>query len=193
MLFRSTIGCPLTDGVASCRELFAVAYSALPPGLQERDGRGVDVIVYGRTNAGPVPHSLTFPEGTDRSVVTKGGETSKCMFLGPAVGLGACEKFLFYPAAGNPPPPVVAGTLPPLRTILGARVLEMTLGDPYAVKPGEAWYYTYLCDACGPPPIPNLWRAYRAADGQLVFDDLRERLRPLGTVVSFAEIGRAHV
>ena len=191
-----TIGCPLTDGVASCRELFAVAYSALPPGLQERDGRGIDVAVYRRTSSRPVPVALTFPEGGDRAVVVKGGETSSCTLAGEAAAPGACTKFRFYVHAGNPPPGPIVGKLPPLRTLPGARVMEMTLGDPYAIKPGEAWYYTYLCDACGPPPIPSLWRAYRAADGQLVFDDLRERLRPLGTVVSFVanwEQGLAYV
>ena len=192
-----SIGCPVTDGGPSCRELFALTYSALPEGLEQNDGRGIDVATYRRTSAGPVPLTLTFPAGTDRTTVLKGGETAACeLTSGNANPAGACTKFRFYPHAGKPPPAPIAGQLPPLRIIPGARVMEMTLSDPYAIKSGEAWYYSYVCDACGPGPIPSLWRAYRASTGEIVFDDLRERIKPLGNVVAFAadwESGRAYV
>jgi hypothetical protein len=195
-----SVGCPARDGTPFCGDMFAVAYSALPDGLEQLDSRGIDVATYLRTTGEPAPLALTFPEGADRAIVFGGGDSDSCaLSRGPVTPGSQCPKFRFYPFAGVPLPPKtppVPAVLPPLRDIPGASVRQMTLGEPYVIKPGEAWYYTYLCDACGPPPIPNLWRAYRAATGELVIDDLRERMKPLGTVVAFAadwDNGRAFV
>ena len=68
----------------------------------------------------------------------------------------------------------------------GATTKVMTLGDPYHIEPGQLWYFSYLCDACGPGPLPNLYRAYRDASGAIVMDDLKQRVAALGTVVAFA-------
>jgi len=179
-----SIGCPVADGGPSCRDRFAVVYGAVP--LEDGTGRGIVLATY-RRGVIPVPVALTFPKVPSLSVIIEGGNADTCAIANevqsPADG---CGEYHFYGQEGTPVPPPVVGVLPPLRDIPGANVREMTLGEPYAIKPGEVWYYTHLCDACSAPPIPNLWRAYRNGAGELVVDDLRERLRGLGTVAAFA-------
>src|SRR6185436_13753752 len=73
------------------------------------------------------------------------------------------------------------------RQLPNGKSLEMTLGAPYQIKQGELWYFKYLCDACGPGPFPNLYRASRNSAGELVVDDLKARVDALGlgVVVAF--------
>jgi hypothetical protein len=83
--------------------------------------------------------------------------------------------------AAAPQPP----TLPPIRQVSGAMSKVITEGEPYVIKPGELWYFSNLCDACGPGPFPNLFRAYLDASGTLVVDDLKARTLSLGTPAAF--------
>lgn len=71
------------------------------------------------------------------------------------------------------------------RHVDGATTRVMSLGDPYRIQQGEVWYFKYLCDACGPGPLPNLYRAYRATDGTLVVDDLKAKTDGFGVPVAF--------
>ena len=184
----TTIGCVDTGPNSSdCSGHFAVALSSLPEGLEEQDGRGLVVLFFERRgqNGGPLVKAAIPPIG-ERGVVVSGGTRGFCgQGIAPE---GECLEFRFQqyrsgvPDSTVTPPP---GQLPPLRSVYDATSKEITLGEPYAVKTGELWYFNYLCDACGPGPFPNLYRAYRSADGAIVIDDLKARTAELGQPVTF--------
>ena len=88
-------------------------------------------------------------------------------------------------ATGTPVPSPEPGKLGDPRKVDGATTRVMSPGDPYRIQQGEVWYFMYLCDACGPGPLPNLYRAYRAADGTLVIDDLKAKTAGLGKIADF--------
>jgi hypothetical protein len=184
----TTIGCPSTGGNTSdCSHLFAVALSSLPEGIEEQDGRGLVVFVFERRgqNGGPLVKAALAPPG-ERKVMVSGGRRGFCGQ--PVAPEGECIEFAFQRYSTGVPDTTVApppGKLPPLRQVYDATSKEITLGEPYAIRTGELWYFNYLCDACGPGPFPNLYRAYRAADGMLVVDDLKARTASLGTPVAF--------
>jgi hypothetical protein len=185
----TTIGCPLAGNAPDCSKRFALTLSSLPKGLEQQDSRGLAVLFFERSATGVGASQLVAeyePPG-GREIVVNGGERAFCDGVS---GQPGCVDYRFLPySTGAPEPgaPATAGKLPPPRQVSGATTREMTLGAPYAIKPGELWYFNYLCDACGPGPFPNLYRAYRAADGSLVVDDLKAHIAGLGlgTVVSF--------
>ena len=180
-----TVGCTSTGANSSdCSKRFAIALSSLPEGLEEQDGRGLVVLRFERDEGGaPFATETTAPSG-ERSKLVQGGSRTFC---GPPTAPGDCVEYNFeryrtgVPEADPPAP----GQLPPLRQVSGATSKVITEGAPYAIKPGELWYFTNLCDACGPGPFPNLFRAYLDAAGTLVIDDLKARTLALGTPAAF--------
>src|SRR5688500_13098105 len=165
----TTVGCPSVGGNSSdCSQLFAVALSSLPKGLEEQDGRGLVVFFFERRgqNGGPLVKAALAPPG-ERKVMVSGGHRGFC---GQGVAPeGECIDFAFQPYNTGVPDTTIApppGKLPPLRQVYDATSKEITLGEPYAIRTGELWYFNYLCDACGPGPFPNLYRAYRAEIGR---------------------------
>ena len=185
----TTIGCPLSNGAVDCSARFAITLSSLPRGLEEQDGRGLAILFFERSPAGvgasPLVAEYEPPAG--RSLLVSGGDRTFCEGVSGQPGCVDYRLLPFSTGAPEPGAPVTTGKLPPLRQVSGATSFEMTLSRPYTIKPGELWYFKYLCDACGPGPFPNLYRAYRASDGTLVVDDLKARITALGlgSVVSF--------
>ena len=185
----TTLGCPSIGGSnANCSEHFAVALSSLPEGLEEQDGRGLVVFVFERRgqNGGPLVKAALAPPG-ERKVMVSGGHRGFCGQ--PVATDGECIEFAFQRYSTGVPDTTVApppGKLPPLRQVYQATSRELTLGEPYAIRTGELWYFNYLCDACGGGVWAPLRRAYRASDGALVVEDLRPRTAGLGTPVAFA-------
>ncbi len=180
----TTVGCP-GRYAPECSKEFAVALSSLPVGLEEQDGRGIVIFFFDRVAEGkPLLRAMYEPPG-GRNLVVAGGQRAFCE---PAiVQAGECIEYTFYKfgtGVAEPAAPL-EGKLPSIRQVYGATSTVMTLGEPYSIQQGEVWYFKYLCDACGPGPFPNLYRAYRAADGTLVVDDLKAKTLSLGTPVAF--------
>lgn len=179
----TSIGCPATDGRQDCSRGFAIAITSLPDDLVERDTRGLEVVFFSPGNP-PLPYALfEAPDPAERRLFVDGGERD---FDAGVDRDGTMPHWRFVPfdtGAGPGTPETVE--LGPPRQVSGARTVVMTLGEPYSIQQGEAWYFKYLCDACGPGPLPNLYRAYRASDGTLVVDDLKQRTESLGQAAAF--------
>ena len=183
----TTIGCPLAGNEASCSKFFALALSSLPDGVEGRDGRGLVILFFERSPSGNDSAAIVADsEPQDRrSIVVAGGDRTFCEL---SVSLPDCSDYRFVKyrtGVAEPSPAATTGTLPPIRESPGATSFEMALSRPYSVQSGEVWYFSYLCDACGPGPFPNLYRAYRDAGGALVIDDLKAKAADLGQPVNF--------
>jgi hypothetical protein len=105
-----SVGCPQPpNDVPSCLDGFVVAFSSLPPGLEERDTRGMVVLAYERRPGNdPVVVTIALPQGNDRRVVVDGGKGGSCSWL-ESIGVG-CTGIVFYPYTTGPvPTPTVPG------------------------------------------------------------------------------------
>lgn len=181
----TTVGCP-GRYAPECSKEFAVALSSLPTGLEEQDGRGITIFFFDRVAEGKPILRATYEPPNGRSLVVTGGQRAFCE---PGIAsANNCIEYTFYKfgTGVTEPGTPIEGKLPPIREVYGATSTVMTLGEPYSIQPGEVWYFKYLCDACGPGPFPNLYRAYRAADGTLVVDDLKAKTLSMGYPVAYS-------
>jgi hypothetical protein len=105
-----SVGCPQPfNNVPSCLDVFVVAFSSLPPGLEDRDMRGMVVLAYQRRADGPpVVATIALPQGNDRRAVVDGGKGGSCLWLESASV--SCTGIVFYPYTTGPvPTPTVPG------------------------------------------------------------------------------------